>query len=56
MLPKNLCWVRDVLFPYCTLAFVFFVLGTGLKDKDDEEEEFNILAVVNLVIKALRTD
>lgn len=36
----------------------FFFLGIGLRDKEDEDddEEFDTLAVVNFMIKTLRTD
>lgn len=41
---------------HCGLCGFYHVLGIGLTDKEDEEEEFDTLGVVNLLIKALRTD
>lgn len=41
---------------HCGFCGLYQFLGTGLTDKEDEEGESDTLDVVNLVIKALRTD
>ena len=57
MLSKNKSVpVRRSSVSHCGLCGFYQFLGTGLTDKEDEEEESDTLGVVNLVIKALRTD
>jgi len=56
MLSKNKSVpVRRSSVSHCGLCGFYQFLGTGLTDKD-EEEESDSLSVVNSVIKALRTD